>query len=69
MSHTLFLKRAVNEEQPELGYQAKVFLILQRKGIFLPVTINNIYENDVKGFVTYLQKHANQQKLMWQPFS
>lgn len=58
-----------DDGKPELGYRAMVFLMLQRKGVFAPITIDNIYEEDVEPFVAYLQKHADYQKLMWQPFN
>lgn len=69
MNHCFRWDVALKEEsQPELGYKAYVFLILQRKGIFTPVTIDSISEEDVEAFVAYLQKHADHHKMMWQPF-
>lgn len=56
-----------DEENPSIGYEAKVFIMVQRKGRFMPITIGSIYEEDVERFVSYLQAHANYHKAIWQP--
>lgn len=62
------VKKQIDDEDNELdGYCAEVFIMLQRKGIFLPCMITNIREDDVPRFKTYLGKHFEQIKELWRP--
>lgn len=56
-----------DESNPNSGYKAQVFMMLQRKGIFMPIRIHSIFEEDVDSFVTYLQKHADYHDKLWNP--
>ncbi|AUR85941.1 hypothetical protein NVP1081O_206 [Vibrio phage 1.081.O._10N.286.52.C2] len=49
------------------GYSAYVYFMLQRKGIFMPCTIERIVESDVPAFVEFLRKHRDHQAKMWAP--
>lgn len=46
-------------------YYVEIFLILQRKGIFRPISIDSILEDDVERFETYLQKHKQKIDELW----
>jgi hypothetical protein len=50
-------------------YCAYVFIIQQRKGIYRPVTIYSVTEEDVPTMIEYLQRHYDKIKELWQPFS
>lgn len=50
------------------GYYAEVFLILQRKGIFKPIHIETVIEDQLPAFHEYLQKHKNTLDAIWKPF-
>lgn len=50
-------------------YNAEVFIMLQRKGIFKPCSISSIGEHEVPRFVEYLQKHHETLLRMWSPIS
>lgn len=50
-------------------YRAEVFIIHQRKGLFIPHTIDSITEDDVDRFVSFLEKHYNRIIEMWKPIS
>jgi len=58
------------KQDEETGlYSAYVFIIQQRKGIYRPVTIHSVTEDDVPTMIEYLQKHYNKMQELWQPFS
>ena len=50
-------------------YYAQVFMMHQRKGIFASHYIKQIEEKDVEKFSSYLQKHYDYIKNLWEPFN
>lgn len=54
-----------DEGKPELH----LFYMLQRKGIFKPVTVMNIKEEDAPEITQFLQAHWEYVKALWTPFS
>lgn len=56
-----------NEEAKGVRYNAEVFLILQRKGIFLPCTIDSIVQEEVERFVKYITNHKKHLDDLWDP--
>lgn len=58
-----------DEDAPDAGYQAFVFLMLQRKGIFLPVSIKTVDMEELPRFARYLKKHWENLQAIWTPFS
>ena len=48
-------------------YWAEVFLMLQRKGIFMPCHIVSIKQDEVDRFVSYLKKHKEKLNSIWSP--
>lgn len=50
-------------------YYAEVFLMLQRKGIFRPVHIATVSEEEAKRFEEYANKHYQHLQELWQPLS
>ena len=54
-------------ERDDNGYCAEVFLILQRKGLFRPISIEKISDDEVDRFVEYLKKHKAKLDSIWSP--
>jgi len=50
-------------------YEAEVFLMLQRKGIFKPVMISSVNEVEAQRFKIYAQKHWEVLNNIWSPIS
>lgn len=50
-------------------YSASVFLMQQRKGRFVPVSIAEIVESDVERFEKYLRAHHDYLIDLWNPIS
>jgi hypothetical protein len=61
--------RATDEDRPEMGYRAEVFLMLQRKGIFVPCSIETVSQCDLPRFQQYLASHWAMIQAIWMPFS
>lgn len=61
--------RRKDEDQPEKGYRAEVFLMLQRKGLFIPCSIDSISECDLPRLEKYLATHWKMIQAIWTPFS
>lgn len=60
----------VDDDENEIGtYNADVFLILQRKGIFKPCHINSISESEAERFNNYINNHWLKIKSLWNPVS
>lgn len=53
--------------EPVGGYDAEVFLMLQRKGIFKPCTISSVSEDEAVRFKAYALKHLETIKAIWSP--
>lgn len=51
------------------GYYAEVFLMLQRKGKFIPCSIESINESEAERFKKYLIKHLETIKQLWMPLT
>lgn len=49
------------------GYCAEVFIMLQRKGLFRPCTINSINEDEAVRFKAYAMRHLETIKTIWAP--
>jgi len=61
--------RPKDEDQPEMGYRAEVFLMLQRKGLFRPCLIETVFERDLPRFGKYLEAHWAKIQAIWKPFT
>lgn len=55
------------EEKIVIGFRLDLFLILQRKGIFMPVCIDQITESDLRALEEYLQNHLETMRKNWSP--
>jgi len=52
----------------EMGtYWMELFFMLQRKGHFVPVYIENVYNDDVKSILEFLTPRMNYMKNLWEP--
>lgn len=50
-------------------HRMEIFFMGQRKGLFIPVTIGLITDEDAQSILEYLQKKWEYMKLVWSPFS
>jgi hypothetical protein len=50
------------------GYRMKVFIMGQRKGLFIPQVISNVSEEDVEEIMSFLTPHMERLKEIWSPF-
>ena len=50
-------------------WRAEVFIIHQRKGIFNPIEIKTITEEELPRFVAYLKRHWDVMQEIWLPLS
>ncbi len=51
------------------GYSMELFVIQQRKGIYVPINILLIEEKDVSQIVSFLGKHFDKINSIWKPLS
>lgn len=58
----------VIEKEKKGTYRMEVFFILQRKGIFYPVSIDDIKEEEAKSIIEFLRPHFEKTKELWKPF-
>ena len=58
----------LKEKDREGTYYLQIFMIKQRKGIFMPITIDSFVEKDVETFVNYILPHIEKIKSIWKPF-
>jgi hypothetical protein len=58
-----------DEDKPEKGYSFSAFYILQRKGIFMPITVDKITEEDVPTLMKFISGYWDIMKKIWQPIS
>ena len=64
------IRRKTDGEDNELdGYEAEVFLMLQRKGIFRPILISSVLEAEAVRFKAYAIKHLDNLKAIWAPLA
>ena len=56
-----------DDENPLGTYYAEVFIMQQRKGIFYPIYIRSISDDEVDRFVIYLKKHQEVLSAIWKP--
>ena len=52
-----------------LGYRAEIFVMLQRKGKFVPILIDEVKPENFDSMKSFLEKHYNEVVKMWAPFS
>ena len=53
--------------EPDGSFYAEVFIIKQRKGIFMPCYIDKIEDHEVDRFIAYLKKHKEKLDSIWSP--
>lgn len=56
------------KEKSKLFYM-KVFIIHQRKGIYMPISIDNVYEEDVDQIKEFLKPHFEKLLKIWNPLN
>ena len=50
-----------------LTYSMEVFIMQQRKGIFYPIYIENVTDEDVPSILEYLKPHQEKLLSLWKP--
>jgi len=63
------IKSDAEDENEEAPYRMEIFFMLQRKGIFFPVTIDLVTEEDIPSIVEYLTRKWEYIKRVWAPLS
>jgi len=48
-------------------YHMEMFMIQQRKGIFVPIEIKSVNDNDCDSILELLHKHLDKLKKIWMP--
>lgn len=64
-----YLDNYEDNEDQLTGYYANVFIIKQRKGLFLPITIKRIEAKDEDLLMSILERHWMKLKEIWTPIS
>lgn len=59
----------VHETEESGKYYMQIFMIQQRKGIYMPVYISCVDEKDVEGIITFLKPHFEKLLSIWQPLT
>lgn len=49
------------------AYYMEIFMIRQRKGIYAPIRIHRIFEEDVEIAIKFLTPHLDKLKSIWSP--
>jgi len=50
-------------------YEMEIFMILQRKGIFMPIKINRVFEEDLKDILEWLNIRKDYLISLWNPIT
>ena len=58
-----------NAEYGQTNYSMKIFIMQQSHGIFKPIEINEVEENDVPQILEYLEKAWGYLREIWGPIS
>lgn len=59
----------VNEfEEVKNNFYMEIFIIQQRKGIFKPIHISRVFDQDVALIESYLKPHKEKLLSLWKPF-
>lgn len=62
------IKEHTTDNDKGLGtYWMEIFFIQQRKGIFFPVVIHRVFDEDVETIVSLLKTHAEYLTTLWKP--
>jgi len=69
LDYNLIFRFDVREREESKRCYAEIFMMLQRKGIFKPITIQYFDEKDEELAIPLLNKHWEKLKEMWKPIS
>ena len=58
-----------NYEENNGVISASIYLMLQRKGIFMPISIKSVSEKEAIRFKKYAKRHWKNLQKMWRPIS
>jgi len=61
--------RLKEDDTTQTNYEVEIFIMHQRKGLFVPHYIESITDDEVDRFNRYLKKHWETLNKMWMPIS
>jgi len=61
--------KAHDDERPDLGHYMEIFIIGQRKGLYLYHHIRNVFDRDVDSILSFLRPRMMHLIQMWEPIS
>jgi hypothetical protein len=67
--YNLCFRFDVMEKEKAGTYAAQISILQQRKGIYYPITINTVKEEDVESIVEWLTPYWQLMIKLWEPFS
>lgn len=59
----------LHKKEDGSGYYLEIFQMRQRKGLFIPIRIDDFQENDTLLLEKYLRPHIETLQNIWRPFS
>lgn len=65
----LVIRWDITKSEGSENYSMQIVIVAQRKGIYIPIQIARIFEDDVPSIVAYLKPHFSYIKKMWEPIS
>ena len=57
----------IHQREESKRYYMELFIIGQRKGIYVPILIDYVDEEDVESIISFLQPHLNKLISLWKP--
>lgn len=51
------------------AYYMEIFIIRQRKGIYAPIRISRVLEEDVENVIKFLTPHLDKLRSLWEPLN
>lgn len=59
----------IHEYDNANSFWMEIIIIQQRKGIYFPIYIRNVFEQDVQQIVEFMKPHFDKLKKNWKPLS
>lgn len=69
IDYNLVFRWDIDKDVDSGNYYMQVIIILQRKGIYMPIHINYVDDKDAMQIKEFMQPHMEKIKNIWQPFN
>lgn len=74
LDYNLCFRWDINEKtdidgEPNGKYEMEIFMMQQRKGIFMPTKINRVFDEDVKDILEWLKPRKDYLIALWNPIN